>query len=32
MIDRLTTASFRSTSCAFKEMKPIGSVCVPGKK
>jgi len=28
----LSSAGFRSTSCAFKEMKPIGSVCVLGKK
>jgi ubiquinone/menaquinone biosynthesis C-methylase UbiE len=28
----LTTAGLRSTSCAFKEMKPIGSVCILGQK
>jgi SAM-dependent methyltransferase len=28
----LSRAGFGSTSCAFKEMKPIGSVCVLGQK
>jgi ubiquinone/menaquinone biosynthesis C-methylase UbiE len=28
----LSSAGFRSTSCAFKEMKPIGSVCIVGQK
>ncbi len=28
----LSSAGFHSTSCAFKQMKPIGSVCVLGQK
>jgi ubiquinone/menaquinone biosynthesis C-methylase UbiE len=28
----LSSAGFRSARCAFKEMKPIGSVCVLGEK
>jgi ubiquinone/menaquinone biosynthesis C-methylase UbiE len=28
----LSSAGFHSTSCVFKKMKPIGSVCVLGEK
>ena len=28
----ISSAGFRSTSCAFKEIKPIGSVCIVGQK
>ena len=31
-IQQLSSAGFHSTRCVFKQMKPIGSVCILGEK